>query len=53
MYNRMISVRVLYCIVLRSRQLMPPGCTAAEGLLYNPWSLVVPTCTARSLQTGP
>ena len=26
-----------------------PGCTAAEGLLYKPWSLVVPTCTARCL----
>ena len=25
------------------------GCTAAEGLLYKPWSLVVPTCTARCL----
>ena len=24
-----------------------PGCTAAEGLLYKPWSLVVPTCTAK------
>ena len=21
-----------------------PECTAAEGLLYKPWSLVVPTC---------
>ena len=26
-----------------------PGCTAAEGLLYKPWSSVVPTCTARCL----
>ena len=26
-----------------------PGCIAAEGLLYKPWSLVVPTCTARCL----
>ena len=25
------------------------GFTAAEGLLYKPWSLVVPTCTARCL----
>ena len=25
------------------------GCTAAEGLLYKPWSLVVPTCTSRCL----
>ena len=23
------------------------GCIAAEGLLYKPWSLVVPTCNAR------
>ena len=40
---------VLYCIVVGSRRLMPPGCTAAEGLLYKPWSLVVPTFTARCL----
>ena len=26
-----------------------PGCTAAEGLFYKPWSLVLPTCTARCL----
>ena len=26
-----------------------PGCTAAEGLLYKPWFLVVPTFTARCL----
>ena len=25
-----------------------PGCTAAEGLLYKPWSLVFPICTANS-----
>ena len=25
------------------------GCTAAWGLLYKPWSLVFPTCTARCL----
>ena len=30
-----------------------PGCTAAEGLLYEPWSLVVPTCTARCLHQRP
>ena len=28
-----------------------PGCTAAEGLLYKPWSLVLPTCTAKCLPT--
>ena len=30
-----------------------PGCTAAEGLLYKPWSLVVPTFTARCLHQRP
>ena len=30
-----------------------PGCTAAEGLLYKPWSLVVPTCTAKCLHQRP
>ena len=30
-----------------------PGCTAAEDLLYKPWSLVVPTCTARCLHQRP
>ena len=29
------------------------GCTAAEGLLYKPWSLVVLTYTARSLHHTP
>ena len=28
-------------------------CTAAESLLYKPWSLVVPTCTARCLHFRP
>ena len=38
---------VLYCgRVLTANA---PGCTAAEGLLYKPWSLVVPTCTTRCL----
>ena len=26
-----------------------PGCTVAWGLMYKPWSLIVPTCTARCL----
>ena len=26
-----------------------PGCTVAEGLLYKPWSSVVPTCSDRCL----
>ena len=30
-----------------------PGCTAAEGLFYKPWSLVVPSCTARCLHQRP
>ena len=30
-----------------------PRCTAAEGLLYKPWSLVVPTCTTRYLHQKP
>ena len=30
-----------------------PGCTAAEGLLYKSWSLVVPTYTARCLHQRP
>ena len=30
-----------------------PGCTAAEGLLYKPWSLVLPTRTARCLHQRP
>ena len=29
------------------------GCTVAEGLLYKPWSLVVPTCTARCFHQRP
>ena len=35
-----------YCIVLyfgRVPAANAPGCTAAEGLLYKPWSLVFPT----------
>ena len=30
-----------------------PGCIAAEGLLYKPWSSVIPTCTARYLHQRP
>ena len=29
------------------------GCTAAEGLLYKPWSSVIPTCTASCLHQRP
>ena len=39
---------VLYCGRVPATN--APGCTAAEGLLYKHWSLVVPTCTARCHQ---
>ena len=42
---------VLYCG--RFPAANAPRCTAAEGLLYKPWSLVVPTCTARCLHQRP
>ena len=38
---------VLYCGRVPAAN--APGCTAAEGLLYKPWSLFIPTCTARCL----
>ena len=38
---------VLYCGRVPAAN--GPGCTAAEGLLYKPWSLVVHTCTARCI----
>ena len=44
------SCQRLYCIVLycgRVPAANAPKCTAAEGLLYKSWSLVVHTCTAR------
>ena len=42
---------VLYCGRVPAAN--APGCTAAEGLLYKPWSLVVPTCTARCIHQRP
>ena len=42
---------VLYCGRVSAAN--APGCTAAEGLLYKHWSLVVPTCTARCLHQRP
>ena len=45
-----------YCVVLycgRVPAANAPGWTAAEGLLYKPWSLVDPTCTARCLHQRP
>ena len=42
---------VLYCGRVPAAN--APGCTAAEGLLYKPWSLVIPTCIARCLHQRP
>ena len=42
---------VLYCGRVPAANVS--GCTAAEGLLYKPWSSVVPTCTARCLHQRP
>ena len=42
-----LSSSVLYCGRVPAAN--APGRTAAEGLLYEPWSLVVPTCTDRCL----
>ena len=41
------GVFVVLCTVLycgRVPAASAPGCTAAEGLLYKPWSLFVPPC---------
>ena len=40
---------VLYCGRITAAN--APGCT--PGLLYKPWSLVIPTCTARCLHQRP
>ena len=42
---------VLYCGRVPATN--ASGCTAAEGLLYKPWSLDIPTCTARCLHQIP
>ena len=42
---------VLYCGRIPAAN--AHGCTAAEGLLYKPWSLVVPTYTDRCLHQRP
>ena len=39
---------VLYCGTVLAAN--ATGCTAAYGLLYKPWTSVVPNCTARCLQ---
>ena len=49
--RRNMYERVLYCGRVPAAN--APGCTAAEGLLYKPWSLVLPTCTARCLHHRP
>ena len=54
--NKNVINNTVYCIVLyfgRVRAANAPGCTVAESLLYKPWSLVVPTCTARCLHQRP
>ena len=48
-----VACAVLYLYCGRVPAANAPGCTAAEGLLYKPWSLVVPTCTARFLHQRP
>ena len=48
---QMILSIVLYCGRIPAANFL--GCTAAEGLLYKPWSLVIPTCTARWLHQRP
>ena len=50
LFSYIITV-VLYCGRVPAAN--APGCAAAEGLLYKPWSLVVPTCTARCLHQRP
>ena len=42
---------VLYCGRVPAAN--APACTAADGLLYKPWSLVFHTCTARCLYQRP
>ena len=46
-----IPIVVLYCGRVPAAN--APGWTAAEDLLYKPWSLVIPTCTARCLHQRP
>ena len=46
-----VACIVLYCDRIPTAN--APGCTAAEGLLYKPWSLVILTCTARCLHQRP
>ena len=42
---------VLYCGRVPAAN--SPRCTATEGLLYQPWSLVIPSCTSRCLHQRP
>ena len=47
----LVKCIVLYCGRVPAAN--APGSTATEGLLYKPWPLVVPTCTARCLHQRP
>ena len=47
----LLKLFVLYCSRVPAAN--APRCTEAEGLLYKPWSLIVPTCTARCLHQRP
>ena len=50
-YSSITTLNRLYCGRVPAAN--APGCTAAEGLLYKPWSLVVLTYTARCLHQRP
>ena len=50
--NTDYGVIVLYCIVVGSRRLMPPMHCSLRPIV-KPWSLVVPTFTARCLHQRP
>ena len=52
-HNMNIVASITFVVCSRVPAANAPGCTAAEGLLYKPWSLVVPTCTARCLHQRP
>ena len=47
----LVDGNVLYCSRVTAAN--AAGCSAAGGLLYKPWSLVLPTCTARCLHQRP
>ena len=45
-----LKLAVLYCGRVPAAN--APWCTAAEGLFYKPWSLVIPTCSERRNYLG-